>query len=544
VLAHMEIYMDELREKTFAFSDAMVNSTVPPAVLDAAISNLASLKTNLVLRDASGNFHGYEGLGNDFGCCPGNCTHVWNYAQTMAAIFPSIERNVRYTGFTNATHWNGYQCFRTVFPLGDHWFKNVAADGQMGNIMRVYREWKMSGDNDWLGAIWPEVKLALEFAWKGPGDLPPEFAWMNNCQVPWDPGKEGVLRGDQHNTYDINFFGPNMLTGSLYLGALKACSEMAMAMNEPQLAGEYRSIYNRGREKYMELLWNGSYFVQDVELIDGVTIPDRLKSPPDDNGRILPKYQYGNGCLSDQLLGQFLAFLSGMGYLLDTNVVRTTLKSIYQHNFRKEMRDFDNVQRVYAANGEPGMVLCTWPDGDKPVLPFVYSDEVWTGVEYQVAAACIFAGLMEEGLEITEGVRARYSGNNRNPFAEIESGRYYARALASWGVYQAMAGYSWDGILKAMKFQPAEDVLPVRYFWSTGTGWGSIEISRAGIEVQCISGAVEIRSLELTGKSFFVFREFIPSHPVEVAYENLALLLTFPGNLSMKEGESFTMNIP
>ncbi|MFC2089384.1 GH116 family glycosyl hydrolase [Bacteroidota bacterium] len=533
-----------LKSKTFAFSDAMVNSTVPEAVLDAAISNMSSLKTNLIMRDGSGHVHGYEGLGNDFGCCAGNCTHVWNYAQTMAALFPSLERNVREIGFTHDTHENGYQRFRSVFPLSDYYFKSIAADGQMGNIMRVYREWKMLEDNAWLGEIWPKVKLALEFAWKGIGEVKQGDEWMYNCPVPWDPNKEGVLRGDQHNTYDINFFGPNMMTGSLYLGALKACSEMAIAMNEPQKSMEYQLLYEKGRGKYMELLWNGSYFTQQVEVIDGVRIPERLQSPPDANGKVIPKYQYGEGCLSDQLLGQYLAFVSGMGYLMDTSVIRTTLQSIYTHNFREEMRDFANVQRIYAANEEPGLVICSWPNGNKPVLPFVYADEVWTGVEYEVATSMIYAGLKEEGLKVTEGVRARYTGSNRNPFAEIESGRHYARALASWGVYQGFAGYSYDGGMKQMKFKPAEDVLPVRYFWSTGRGWGTIDISRAAIKLRCLHGTLELEELLLGGKSFFVLRDFIPTYPTEVDYADTTLILRFPNELVLAEGEEYRMDLP
>lgn len=536
--------LELLESKTTEFSETMITSSAPAPVIDAAVSNLASLKTNLMLQDEHGNVHAYEGLGNDFGCCPGNCTHVWNYAQTMAAVFPGLERNVRETGFKNATHENGYQCFRTVFPLGEYWFKNVAADGQMGNIMRVYREWKMLGSNEWLGEIWPEVKSTLEFAWKGVGDLKDTHPWMKNCPIPWDPYKEGLLRGDQHNTYDINFFGANMMTGSLYLGALKACSEMAMAMNEPQLSVEYLELYRKGARRYAELLWNGEYFVQDVEVLEGVDIPARLMSPPDKDGNILPKYQYGEGCLSDQLLGQYLAFVTGMGYLLDSSMVKSALQSIYKYNFREQMRDFENVQRIYAANEESGLVICSWPDGNKPVLPFVYADEVWTGIEYQVAASLIFAGMMDEGINVTEAVRARYSGNNRNPFAEIESGRYYARALASWSVYQAMAGYSFDGISGKMRFAPAEDVLPYRFFWSTGTGWGSFRASRARIELTCIHGKLNIQDLELAGKSFFVFREYEPSHTCEVRYQNNILRILFPGGLSLNEGESFEMLLP
>lgn len=533
-----------LRNKTIQFSDAMITSSVPAQVLDAAISNLSALKTNLMMQDANGNLHGFEGLGNDFGCCPGNCTHVWNYAQAMASVFPSLERNVRFTSYKFASHWNGYQCFRTVFPLGESYFKNVAADGQMGNIMRVYREWKMSGDDVWLTSIWADVKACLEFAWKGPGELPAEYEWMRNCPVPWDPYMEGVMRGDQHNTYDINFFGPNMMTGSLYLGALKASSEMALAMNEPQKSIEYEAIYEKGRKKYMEILWNGEFFTQNIELIPGVEIPDHLKSPPDENGQVLPKYQFGEGCLSDQLLGQYLAFVSGLGYLLDTSVVEETLRSIYRYNFREEMREFDNVQRIYAAGDESGLILCSWPNEDKPLLPFVYSDEVWTGVEYQVAASCIYAGLVDEGLDITKGVRERYSGNNRNPFSEIESGGHYARSLSSWAVYQAMAGYSWDANKKQMTFSPAEDILPMRYFWSTSTGWGTISMSRGSIELICLSGEVELEKLSLKGKSFFVFREFIASEPVEIEYSMNSLNITFLQSLFLKEGDQFRLDLP
>lgn len=536
--------MEELRDKTSAFSQTMITSSVPSSVLDAAISNMSSLKTNLIMRDQTGNVHAFEGLGNDFGCCPGNCTHVWNYAQTMAALFPSLERNVRETGFLNSTHENGYQSFRTVFPLSENWFHNLAADGQMGNIMRAYREWKISGSTEWLGSIWPEIKNSLEFAWKGIGEPEKDFQWMKNSPVPWDPDKEGILRGDQHNTYDINFFGPNMMTGSLYLGALKACSEMALAMNEPQKSLEYEDLYQKGKQRYIDLLWNGEYFIQQVELIQGVTIPEGLRSPADENETILPKYQFGEGCLSDQLIGQYLAFISGMGYLMDTSVIQQALSSVFKYNFREEMRDFDNVQRIYAANDEPGLLVCTWPLGNKPAIPFVYSDEVWTGIEYQVAASLIYADLLKEGLTVTKAVRSRYDGSNRNPFAEIESGRYYARALASWSVYQAMAGYQYDATKGKMSFSPAIDALPHRYFWSGGQGWGSIEISRANVVLRCLSGTLELKELAFEGAKFFTFREFVPNTKAAISYKDKMLVITFSDKLQLKEGEEFRMDIP
>ncbi len=483
---------------TKKYQDRLLNSTLPVCVRDALMANTASLKTNLILRDEQGNVHGFEGLGNDFGCCPGTCTHVWNYAQTMAYLFPSLERNAREISYLHDTHETGYQCFRTVFPLCENkYFKNVAADGQMGNIIRVYREWKYSGDTEWLKSIWPKVQLALEFAWKGSGDLLRKYPWMNNCPVPWDPDKEGVLRGDQHNTYDINFFGPNTMTGSLYLGALKACSEMAGAMNDSLKSREYLDLYIKGREKYDSLLWNGEYYIQKIEVIEGVNIPERLKSPPDEHGNIIPKYQYGTGCLSDQLLGQYLSFVTGLGYILDEDHVRKALKSIYKYNFKAGMENFHNVQRVYAVNNEGGLVACTWPKGDRPLLPFVYADEVWTGIEYQVAASLIYSGQVQEGIDIVENIRNKYRGFNRNPYAEIECGKNYARALASWAVLLALSGYDYDGIEKIISFDPRINQDNFSCFWSCGTGWGNFSKEKNMVILELDYGALDIKELRM-----------------------------------------------
>jgi uncharacterized protein (DUF608 family) len=204
-----------------------------------------------------------------------------------------------------------------------------------------------------------------------------------------------VLRGEQHNTYDINFYGPSSMTGSLYLAALAAGAEMARAMDEPGKAREYEAVYERGVKNQERLLWNGEYYVQVIEP-DPEGGPEDL-SPPDADGRVLPKYQYGNGCLADQLLGQYLAHVSGLGYILDRERVDGAMRAIFEHNFEPDLSDFENVQRVYGLSDEAGLLLCAWPRGDKPLIPFVYSDEIWTGVEYQAAASMIYSGLVGEG---------------------------------------------------------------------------------------------------------------------------------------------------
>ena len=128
--------------------------------------------------------------------------------------------------------------------------------------------------------------------------------------------------------------------------------------------------------------------------------------------------------------------------------------AIYQYNYKPDLSRFLNVQRVYALNHEGGLLTCSWPLGVKPQFPFVYADEVWTGIEYQAASSMIWSGYVNEGLDVVKSVRERYRGYNRNPFAEIESGRYYARAMSSWGVLLALSGFEYDGAHHSMKFDP------------------------------------------------------------------------------------------
>ncbi len=507
----------ELYQETKKFHDILFRSTYPSYVIDALSSQASSLKTNLVLCTEDGKLFGFEGLSDDSGCCPMNCTHVWNYEQTLAYLFPCLERSVRETDFLHNTFSNGYQVFRTLIPLGDYWWTfKPCADGQMGNIVRVYREWKLCGDMEWLRKLWPKVKAGLEFAWKGVGEVDKNFEWQKQeLTLPWDPDKDGVMEAEQHNTYDIEFYGPNTMTGALYLAALKASAEMAEALGEKKKAGEYLALYEKGSKEYDRLLWNGEYYVQKVTVMEGLVVPEHLRSPEKscDNpsckakespggkketlgkGEVVPKYQYGEGCLSDQLLGQYLAHVAGLGYILDKDHVDKAMESIFKYNFVKNLSSFSNVQRVYALNEEAGLLLCSWPKGARPSLPFVYSDEVWTGIEYQVAASLIYSGLIEEGLTVVKAARDRYRGFNRNPWDELECGHHYARAMASWALLLGLSGFQYDGVSGFIAFSPRINRDDFFSFWSSGSGWGSFEVKGKELRLKVEEGSLKLSKL-------------------------------------------------
>jgi non-lysosomal glucosylceramidase len=500
VLKQFRIREKELRQTSAQFSELLTCSAYPESVLEALRTQASTLRTHLIQVTAEGEVHGFEGVGDAGWCCPGTCTHVWNYEQTLASLFPSLERKMREIEFLHNTFDNGFQAFRSIVPLGDYWFDGpAAADGQMGAIVRVYREWKLSGDNDWLARLWPKIRKSLEFAWTGPGKVKEDRFKHQEKQTAWDPEKTGFLTGLQHNTYDINFYGPSSMTTSLYLAALKACSEMAEAMGEKDLADEYLKVYRRGVKKTEKELWNGSYFIQIIEEAPESAGAD---SGPDK----MPKYQYGNGCLADQLLGQYLAFVSGMGYILDETKVSSALKSVFDYNFINPLRQFANVQRVYGLNDEAGVVLCSWPRNDRPALPFVYSDEIWTGVEYQAAASLIYAGFVQEGLDIVKAVQERHDGYRRNPFEHNESGVHYARAMASWSVLLALSGIQYDGVEKTLSFDPKLDQNGFATFWSTDTAWGKFSIEGHTARLRIDYGALELKQFRVQGKDSISFK--------------------------------------
>ena len=430
----------KLYEKTKQFHDALFESTYPTYVLDALASNISVIRSTTCFRLENDRFFGWEGCNDQGGCCMGNCTHVWNYAQTLAFLFPSLERNMRDTEFNYETDENGKMNFRSNKFFGEYINYHPAADGQLGCIIRLYRDWKLSGDTDFLATVWQKVKASLDFAFKY-----------------WDSDNDCVLDSQQHNTYDIEFYGPNSLISSMFFAALKAGVKMAEAMNDIDALKKYENALKAGPVLMDKMLWNGEYYIQKIENVNEY------------------KYQYGTGCLSDQLFGQLCAHVAGLGYVLPEEHVKRAMLSIFKYNFLDNFHDHNNVQRTYALNDEKGLLLCTWPYAGRPVFPFVYSDEVWTGFEYQVAAHLIFEGYVDEGLTIVKAVRDRHDGIKRNPWNEVECGNHYVRSMASWSVLIALSGFKYDMVEKTISFNPKINNERFKTFWSTGTAWGTYE---------------------------------------------------------------------
>jgi len=201
----------------------------------------------------------------------------------------------------------------------------------------------------------------------------------------------------------------------------------------------------------------------------------------------------GEGCLIDQLLGQYLADVAGLGPLVSPQHVRTTLDSIYRYNYKRSLVDHDTVQRTYALNEEAAVVVCDYGKAPRPHIPFPYYAEAWTGLEHSTAALMFYAGMITQGVEYVENLRARYDGVKRNPWDEAECGHHYARAMSSWSSVVALSGFHYEGDRGHVIALPRLPHENFHCFWATGTGWGTYSLRRTQ------TGAVEFNIRALAG---------------------------------------------
>jgi len=471
-----------LEEKTRDFVQLIAGSSYPDVLKEAALFNASTLRSQTAFRAKDGNLFCWEGVFNSTGSCYGNCTHVWNYEHTTPFLFGALARTMRETeyryGLDDST---GLMSFRVSLPLGrsPNW-KVAAADGQMGTIMKVYREWQLSGDDGFLKDIWPGVKKALAFAWIPGG---------------WDANRDGVMEGCQHNTMDIEYYGPNPEIEFWYLGALKAAGTMAAYLNDTAFARDCRDLFTRGSRWTDEHLFTGEYYRQIIlPIADQTKIAAGTQAGYGTKNLADPDFQIGEGCLVDQLVGQAMAHVCGLGYLADPSKERKALQSILKYNYMTTSGTQFNNMRTYVLGDEPGLVLTAYPPRSiRPKTPLSYGTEVWSGLEYTAAAGMLWEGMTEGALRTVADVRSRYDGMKRNPFNEVECGNHYARAMAAWSTILAFSGFTYSGVEQHFTITSR----PGTYFWSNGYSWGNAEVKRNSAGGVAVTIAVHFGTLRL-----------------------------------------------
>jgi non-lysosomal glucosylceramidase len=522
LLAHK----NELEMASRQWENVLRDTTLPAWLVETLAAQGSLIRSPTSFWAEDGKFFGFEGSlglstgmwnGVYGGSCPLNCTHVWNYELALSKLFPTLERTMRETDLEKVQAPEGYIPHRTIAPLylPQLWNEpiggptNPALDGMLGEVLKVYREVREYGDVEWFARLWPRVEKLLTY-----------------IIAKWDDDNDGVLQGEQPNTYDIAFFGPNMYIGALWLAALRAGEEMAKIAGNESFATGLHDRFERGSAEYDRLLWNGSYYIQ---LIDDA-------APPED--------QFGIGCLTDQLFGQWWAHLLDLGHILPEAHVKATLRSIVEFNTRQGFQGFDHGYRVFADQDDTGLLICTWPQGGRPDIPVRYCDEVWTGIEYQVAAHCIMEGEVESGLQLIKALRDRYDGSRRNPYNEIECGDHYSRAMAGWSALEAITGVRYDGMRGSLKIAPAGSPEHLRAPVVFGEGWGTLTWRKTGTEheirLMCANGHLALRQITLGNDVTGAPAATVDGRPIAVADgTNLA----FDDVITLKAGSLLTIRL-
>ncbi|MBI5879321.1 MAG: hypothetical protein HZB53_16865 [Chloroflexi bacterium] len=482
VAAYVQANQPRLRDETRRARDTFYDTTLPRALIDAVTSQMSIIRSPSCFWAEDGRFYGFEGCGGAStphmepvgGCCPLNCTHVWNYEMALARLFPGLERTMREIEWDIQQHPSGYLPHRVLLPLylPRVWDRDSegpahpALDGLLGAILKTYREYRACGDRAWLARAWPAVTKALDYIW-----------------ARHDPERTGVITGEQPNTYDISIYGPNTFIGTLYLAALRAVEAMAALQGDDTRAAQCQAAFARGRDALDRQLWNGEYYIQDVDLAAH------------------PEQNWGAGCHSDHLLGQWWAHALDLGHLLPSEHVRAAAAAIYRHNFRENFRGHVQTPRAFVSDDDQGLLLCTWPRGGRPAVPTLYSDEVWSGIEYAVAALLLHESETDAAVRIVEAVRARYDGRRLNPWNDIECGDHYVRAMSSWSLLEAASGYAYDAGAAMMAFDPRLTPADFRAPFFARDGWGTFAQRIANGAQTCTltiaCGRLELASLRL-----------------------------------------------
>jgi len=519
VARYASAHRDRLRERTFTYRDAIFDTSLPQYFIDAVAANVSILRSPTCFWAKDGVFYGYEGVWIDGdGSCPMNCNHVWGYEHTLAWLWPMLERNMRETALKYHLRADGAIHHRVEVPRDKpEKTEDPVADGQCLDILKVYREHRMSPDGSFLAEYWPATKKAMDFA-----------------IVHWDTDRDGIMDQPQHNTHDWVIEGQNTFVSSQYLAALRAAEEMAKLQSDFDAARRYRNLFEKGKHNIAETLYNGEYYIHKSDNL---------------------QYGYGMGCWSEQVMGQWWARILNLGDILPNDQVQSALRAVFKYNWLWTHQGFNGTERClqFADGTDKGLLAGSWPHGGRPKPPMLHRDEVWTGIEYMIASHKIYEGQLDEALAVVKGARERYDGTKRSPFNEIEAGDSYVRAMSSWSLLLAAQGYDCDGPNAYLAFDPKLSSDDHRSFFSVPQGWGRFEQQRYPQQqtdrLTVLGGQCKLKQLRLglpeISKTKTPDRCTVRLNDrdlvADVAYEQASVLITLNAPVAIQAGEMITV---
>ena len=438
--------------------------------------------------------------------------------RAMPGCFRRIGQNMRVSNFITFLHESGETSHR------EHAVHNAFIDGHCACIEAAYREYQLSPDRRFLDKIWPGVKKAVNWLIGAIDSESRRDAARPSAGIPTTRPFLGRTRSSARSIFPRSAAGVRM----------------AEVMSD---AGQ-RQAWQRCSTPARRIKTKNSGMASIL-----FRFPKRR-----------PTNDYNTGCHVDQLLGQWWAHMLGLGYLYPAKRVKSALAAVMKHNFRDKFAGFKQDPRRYIPDDDGGLIICTWPRGGRPNPFILYADECWTGIEYAVAGAMIFEGLIDEARRIVRTARVRYDGRRRdgldsgpggNPFNELECGKFYARAMSSWSLLIASQGLVLEGPKGILGFKPRWQPEDHRSFFTAPEGWGLFVQQRkpgeqtARIEVR--NGRLKLRELvfELPKSATATAAITLAGKPVTAALHQAGtdVRLVFGEEIAVPEGSSIEVTL-
>ena len=341
-----------LEKQTRRFAAALRESTLPAAVKDAATrQSLHARHAPPVSAPPTASSTASKASTIKAGCCHGNCTHVWNYETATPHLFPSFARSLRGAAFGYRLDDAGAMRFRQLLPDGKERSGFAAADGQMGQIMHAYLDWRSPATRTGCADSGRASRRRSSSPGFRAAGTPTATACSKACST-------------TPTTWSST--GRTRCAASTIWARCAPARRWRAPWATTRRAAEYRRLFESGRNGSTPTCSTASTTSRRSAACRRTRSRHRCAATWAPTTPENPQYQVGGGCLVDQLVGQYMAEVAGLGRWSRRRNIRKTLESIYRYNYKRTLAEHDTVQRTFALNDEAALVVCDYGKADAP----------------------------------------------------------------------------------------------------------------------------------------------------------------------------------
>ena len=201
-------------------------------------------------------------------------------------------------------------------------WRQAAADGQMGVVMKLYREWQLRGDDDWLRAALAHVQARAGVR-LGAGRLGRR------------PGRRDGGRPAQHLRRRV--LRPEPADRRLVPGRAARRRGDGPRRGRRGSPPRCRELWAQGSPGSMRTCSTASTTSSRSHARSWARPSPGLRIGMGETILADPTFQLGAGCLVDQLVGQYMAHVPGWATCSTRRMCAQALASLYRYNFKPDL---------------------------------------------------------------------------------------------------------------------------------------------------------------------------------------------------------------